>query len=286
MMDNKGIEMHKAPPESQPLPDLSASEKTAMPPSLATLRAYLYEYLLTEPDFDGFCIDYFASVHKRFSSGMDRTSKTNLLLTCATPEEIYEALCDYCPALLTGRLPMARSTPLPAKRSPLRVPGLWGLLVGISIGAALGLSTIVLKRKLAASAVAAPTSSGPVQELRKPLPVVDTGLIPPVKPMSKSAPPRRAAAIPAVLEILTDAGDDVRLIGNGVNKQAIADYKVIPSDEGRTLRDVPRALLQLPLVPGHYRVQCQRRGATSETIHIDVDDKQTHYELKTTCRYR
>lgn len=47
------------------------------------------------PDFDRFCIDYFREVHARFSSGMDRVAKTNLLFQLKTPEEILRALQDY-----------------------------------------------------------------------------------------------------------------------------------------------------------------------------------------------
>lgn len=45
----------------------------------AALRRML-EQIPTDPDFDGFCLDYFPDVHRRFGVGMDRAAKINLLL--------------------------------------------------------------------------------------------------------------------------------------------------------------------------------------------------------------
>lgn len=48
-------------------------------PSRAGLRRIL-EQIPTDPDFDGFCLDYFPEAHGRFGVGMDRAAKINLLL--------------------------------------------------------------------------------------------------------------------------------------------------------------------------------------------------------------
>jgi hypothetical protein len=45
----------------------------------SSLRHRLDRQLRTDADFDAFCIDYFPEVHRRFSSGMSRTEKQNLL---------------------------------------------------------------------------------------------------------------------------------------------------------------------------------------------------------------
>lgn len=45
----------------------------------AALRRML-EQIPTDPDFDGFCLDYFPEAHGRFGMGMDRAAKINLLL--------------------------------------------------------------------------------------------------------------------------------------------------------------------------------------------------------------
>lgn len=52
------------------------------------LRERLSATLRTDPDFDAFCLDFFRSVYHRFSVGMDRVGKTNLLLTIADEAEI------------------------------------------------------------------------------------------------------------------------------------------------------------------------------------------------------
>lgn len=43
-------------------------------------------------DFDAFCLDYFPGVHRRFSGGMERVEKTNLLLSVASTDEVLAAL--------------------------------------------------------------------------------------------------------------------------------------------------------------------------------------------------
>lgn len=56
------------------------------------LRVRLSATLRTDPDFDAFCLDYFRGVYQRFSAGMDRVGKTNLLLAIADASEIVRCL--------------------------------------------------------------------------------------------------------------------------------------------------------------------------------------------------
>lgn len=58
----------------------------------STLRRRLNEALRTDADLDAFCIDFFPEVHRRFTSGMDRVQKLNLLFQLTDPEEIVCAL--------------------------------------------------------------------------------------------------------------------------------------------------------------------------------------------------
>lgn len=262
-----------------------AAENATAQPSLATLRAYLEKCLPSESDFEGFCIDYFTAIQKRFSSGMDRTSKTNLLLTCAEPDEIFKALCARCPSLLTARIPTTKATLIGASRTDVRFLVLWSLLLGAAVVAGLTVSAIVRQHRPEPLSVDMPSLDGSSQNPSMAQTTIQDALARPT-PLHTDGPAQRAVAIPVVLEILANDGDEVRLVGNGVNKRAVATYKVIPSDERRTLLDVPRAFLAQPLSAGHYTVQCSNRSATSETIYIDISDKQTHYEIKTTCRYR
>lgn len=60
------------------------------------LRTLLDSLLPAAADFDALCIDHFPQVDRRFASGMDRTSRTNLLLAQARPDEILAALGQLC----------------------------------------------------------------------------------------------------------------------------------------------------------------------------------------------
>lgn len=56
------------------------------------LRAALDAQLPTDPELDAFLVDFFPDVHRRCSSGMERTAKVNLLFTAAAADEIAEKL--------------------------------------------------------------------------------------------------------------------------------------------------------------------------------------------------
>ena len=59
----------------------------------AQLRKHLGEVLRVDSDFDAFCHDCFPAVFRRYSSGMDRTTKTTLLLqVVGRPKQIEVAL--------------------------------------------------------------------------------------------------------------------------------------------------------------------------------------------------
>lgn len=56
------------------------------------LRQQLSDTLRTDQDFDAFCLDHFRSVFDRFTGGMDRVGKMNLLLTLADEAEVVRCL--------------------------------------------------------------------------------------------------------------------------------------------------------------------------------------------------
>lgn len=60
------------------------------------LRSLLDVLLPMASDFDALCIDHFPRVNQRFANGMDRTSRTNLLLAQAQPDDILAALSQIC----------------------------------------------------------------------------------------------------------------------------------------------------------------------------------------------
>lgn len=64
------------PPVRAPLPPAIA----APAPTRPEVRRLLNQALVSDADFNAFCLDYFPDVHRRFGGGMDRLQKTNLLL--------------------------------------------------------------------------------------------------------------------------------------------------------------------------------------------------------------
>lgn len=72
----------------------------SLPP--AELRKLLQQTLPSDADLDAFCLDYFPQVYERFSDGMDRLRKVNLLLTIAELGELTMRLQPrdmMCPAM-------------------------------------------------------------------------------------------------------------------------------------------------------------------------------------------
>lgn len=74
------------------------------PTDRETLRKLLSAVLPTDSDLEALCIDRFPSTAKRFSSGMDRVGKTNLLFQLESPEEILAALQSREPARYARQL--------------------------------------------------------------------------------------------------------------------------------------------------------------------------------------
>lgn len=63
-----------------------------MTPSPSDVRRLLDEVLRTESDFEAFCMDGFPEVSRRFSAGMDRVAKVNLLLQLCEHAEVLSRL--------------------------------------------------------------------------------------------------------------------------------------------------------------------------------------------------
>jgi len=70
-------------------------------PHRASLRQALLRALPGDSDLDAFCLDFFASVHQRFSQGMDRQAKLNLLLQYAPTEDVAAKLARFAPDVLS-----------------------------------------------------------------------------------------------------------------------------------------------------------------------------------------
>lgn len=61
-------------------------------PSTAALRKTLETLLISDADLDAFCIDYFPEVYRRFTRGMDRVTKFNVLLERVSAVDILRQL--------------------------------------------------------------------------------------------------------------------------------------------------------------------------------------------------
>ena len=83
-------------PMAGPAPTLGP-HGTAMPPTRVAVRRLLSEVFRTDSDLDAFCFDYFPEGARRFSSGMDRLSKANLLLALVETEKLVAALTQHDP---------------------------------------------------------------------------------------------------------------------------------------------------------------------------------------------
>lgn len=80
--------------------------------SRAELRQLLSRSLLTDAEFNAFCIDYFPEVARRFSSGMERVTKTNFLLQLVEPGEILNALLSNNPTAIPDKSSGSSAHPL------------------------------------------------------------------------------------------------------------------------------------------------------------------------------
>lgn len=73
------------------------------------IRERLADTLRTNADFDAFCLDCFRPAYDRFTTGMDRVEKTNLLLALVDGSEVGRRLDEWAPR----HVPMAASGSAP-----------------------------------------------------------------------------------------------------------------------------------------------------------------------------
>lgn len=89
------------------------------------LRNRLNEVLRTDADLDAFCLDFFRKVHGRFTKGMDRLQKVNLLLELVSGSaEILASLEKY--EARDSRSPTPTSPHVSIGRLPTSLPTLIG----------------------------------------------------------------------------------------------------------------------------------------------------------------
>jgi len=76
----------------QPTRAFMSEPATGKPPTTFSLRKLLGAILRTSTDLDAFCLDHFPEVSSRFTSGMERPAREDLLLKSVEPDEILAAL--------------------------------------------------------------------------------------------------------------------------------------------------------------------------------------------------
>lgn len=62
---------------------------------LHSVRIRIEQLLISDPDFDAFCMDYFPLIYCRYTIGMERVVKTNLLLEHGDLDAIIGSLDNY-----------------------------------------------------------------------------------------------------------------------------------------------------------------------------------------------
>ena len=78
------------------------------------LRKLINTAFLSDGDLDAFCMDYFPAIHARFTGGMDRVQKVNLLLQLARSlDELEQRIREA-----TGEANPAPEQPPPAPEAP------------------------------------------------------------------------------------------------------------------------------------------------------------------------
>ena len=83
---------------TQPTPSRHPAAAQGRTPTRPTIRRALQGAIENASDLDAFCSDYFPAIYQRFSNGMDRTSRLNLLLQLADRREILKHLRAEYPA--------------------------------------------------------------------------------------------------------------------------------------------------------------------------------------------
>ena len=87
--------------------------------SAASLRKICDEAMRVDSDLEAFCVDYFPTVHRRFTRGMERVEKLNLLLSAAPADKILNELKQAYPEAVAA-IPI--EPPRPALEEPVPPP--------------------------------------------------------------------------------------------------------------------------------------------------------------------
>jgi hypothetical protein len=82
------------------------------------LRKWLGTAFPSDADLDAFCIDYFPSIHARFTAGMDRVQKVTILLQHTRLDELEQRLREA-----TGGAPHAQQPSPPNPELPFAMKG-------------------------------------------------------------------------------------------------------------------------------------------------------------------
>lgn len=86
------------PPAATAAPAAPAAKAVVVlgTPTRASLRKAINILLVTDSDLEGFCLDHAPDIARRFSGGMERTGKVNLLLQLVDRQKFVNALKKEC----------------------------------------------------------------------------------------------------------------------------------------------------------------------------------------------
>lgn len=137
------------------------------PLGTAAIRRLLFELLRTDEDLDAFCLDHFPEIHARFSGGMNRIQKTNLLLSLLDdPDHIANLLRAWnasqrASAASCSQLASAKGGASAVQR---RSVGRRQVLALVGLGGAAGVAAVAqgLRRQRVVRDDAAPPSRRPM----------------------------------------------------------------------------------------------------------------------------
>jgi len=89
------------------------------------LRERLTQTLRTDSELNAFCFDHFQEVYSQFTGGMDRTTKHNLLLALASPDELYRSLNEHA-----QKQHRAQTAPVDLSSSSAQIVQPAGVIIG------------------------------------------------------------------------------------------------------------------------------------------------------------
>lgn len=240
----------------------------------ASLRELLNRMLQSDADLDAFCLDHFPDIKRRFTAGMERQQKLNLLLEGSQPAQIRDWLQQSDPQRFNQHAAVLRELPVesPIASDPelaRRIDELESLEIERGTARAAGESTAALDKKIVALKRAMRTkprlqegeSLGQYKLLKK---IGDGGFA--TVYQAWDSPMRRMVAIKVLHPQLCDSAEKIERFDRGARKMAACHHP-----------HIVRVIADLKEEDGfHFYVMDYLAGGT---LHQRVTNDQLSAEL-------